>query len=157
MGALVLNGHAACAALISGGSLPPEDQLPAHSETVLVVAIEGTQDFYPVQWAERGAPQDGPIRQDMATWDSRLKALQPIAVCDRVPGEQAPLPSLPGPGQEARGRRRQGQGLDSPRRRGRGGHRRCRAHRRAFRGYRVRGRYPVFHRPDGRHLPADPG
>ena len=93
MDAPVVNDHATYAALISCGSLPPEDQLPAHSETVLVVAIQGSQDFYTVQWAERGAPQGGPGRQDMATWYARLKALQPIAVCDRVPGEQAPFPS----------------------------------------------------------------
>lgn len=93
MDAPVVNDHATYAALISCGSLPPEDQLPAHSETVLVVAIQGSQDFYTVQWAERGAPQGGPDRQDMATWYARLKALQPIAVCDRVPGERAPFPS----------------------------------------------------------------
>jgi len=93
MDAPVVEGHAAYAALISCGSLPPEDQLPAHSETALVVAIQGTHDFYTVQWAERGAPQDGPMRPDMATWYARLKTMQPIAVCDRVPGEQAPFPS----------------------------------------------------------------
>ena len=93
MDAPVVEGHAAYAALISCGSLPPEDQLPAHSETALVVAIQGAHDFYTVQWSERGAPQDGPMRQDMATWYARLKSLQPIAVCDRVPGEQAPFPN----------------------------------------------------------------
>lgn len=93
MDAPVVRGHVAYAALVSCGHLPPEGQLPAHSETVALVAIRGAQDFYTVQWAERGAPQDGPIRQDMATWYARLKALQPIAVCDRVPGEQAPFPS----------------------------------------------------------------
>jgi hypothetical protein len=93
MDAPVLDGYPTYAALISCGSLPAEDQLPAHSETVLVVAIKGTRDYYTVQWAERGAPQEGPIRQDMATWYTRLAAMQPIAVCDKVPGEQAPYPS----------------------------------------------------------------
>lgn len=93
MDAPILKGYPTYAALISCGSLPAEGQLPAHSETVLVVAIKGTRDYYTVQWAERGAPQEGPIRQDMATWYTRLAAIQPIAVCDKVPGEQEPYPS----------------------------------------------------------------
>ncbi|MBJ6723342.1 hypothetical protein [Geomesophilobacter sediminis] len=64
-----------------------------HSESALVVVIKGGQDFYTIQWSERTAPAAAPLSLDKEKWGERLKQLEPIRVCDRVPGEAAPYPS----------------------------------------------------------------
>lgn len=114
--ALLLNGIAgsfkkACPDTVSVGDLgnPPIDGYPAafafvacgttgegdktHSEAALVVAIKGEQDYYTIQWAERGPAQAFPIAFDDQHWLGRLKQLMPVFLCARVPGEEAPYPS----------------------------------------------------------------
>lgn len=101
----------ACPDTVSVGDLgnPPIDGYPAgfafmacgttsdgskpHSEAALVVAIKGTQDYYTIQWAERGPAQATPVTFDDQHWLGRLKQLMPVFLCARIPGEKAPYPS----------------------------------------------------------------
>ena len=63
-----------------------------HSETALVIAVKGQSDYYTVQWAER-APGGGKPVIEEAKWLDRLRQLQPIRFCPKVPGETAPYRS----------------------------------------------------------------
>ena len=64
-----------------------------HSETALIVAVQGTADAYTIQWAERTAPAAASPAIDEARWRERLAELMPIRLCAIVPGEAAPYPS----------------------------------------------------------------
>ena len=64
-----------------------------HSETALIVAVQGAADAYTIQWAERTAPAAASPAIDEAKWRERLRALMPIRLCAIVPGEAAPYPS----------------------------------------------------------------
>ena len=63
-----------------------------HSETALIVAVQGTSDAYTIQWAERAPGSSTPVI-DEAKWQQRLSALMPIRLCPIVSGEAAPYPS----------------------------------------------------------------
>jgi hypothetical protein len=64
-----------------------------HSETALIVAVQGAADAYTIQWAERTAPAAASPAIDEARWRERLAELMPIRLCAIVPGEAAPYPS----------------------------------------------------------------
>ena len=69
-----------------------------HSETALIVVIQGAQDMYTIQWAERGTAADKPPVFNDVKWQHRFQQLQPIRICPVVAGEKAPYPScLSGP------------------------------------------------------------
>lgn len=92
---------------VSGGSTPTylvlvgcgnvEDKTgrlgSRHSETALIVVLQGDQDLYTIQWAERSTPQDKPPVFNDAKWQKRFQQLQPIRVCNIKSGEKAPYPS----------------------------------------------------------------
>jgi hypothetical protein len=90
-GAIKISGQDAFVALASCGTAP--SGADKHSETALVIAIQGAADYYTIQWAERGPPSDQPLTPDDATWMDRFKKLNPIKICPRVAGEAAPYPS----------------------------------------------------------------
>ena len=64
-----------------------------HSETALLIGLKGSDDYYTIQWAERGPASSEPAAIDDQKWLDRLKALNPIRLCPRLPGEPAPYPS----------------------------------------------------------------
>lgn len=64
-----------------------------HSETSLVLVMQGDQDMYTIQWAERSTSQDKPPAFNDAKWQRRFQQLQPLRLCPIVPGEKAPYPS----------------------------------------------------------------
>jgi hypothetical protein len=64
-----------------------------HSETALIVAVEGTSDAYTIQWAERTPQASSPPVINEAMWRERLRQLMPIRLCAIMPGEAAPYPS----------------------------------------------------------------
>lgn len=93
-GAVKFETHDAYVALIGCGSIAGPQA--AHSEIMLVVVIKGSQDYYTVQWAERGPSLPvAPVRDD-AKWLGRLKQISPIRLCPIVPGEPAPYVSCIG-------------------------------------------------------------
>jgi hypothetical protein len=91
IGATKISGYDAFTALIGCGTTRFGGN--EHSETALVVAVKGSQDYYTFQWAERGPARSQPIDLGDAKWQDRLKKLTPIKICARVPGEAAPYPS----------------------------------------------------------------
>lgn len=63
------------------------------SESVLLVTIEGSSDYYTLQWTEHGEASPTPLDLDGAKWVGRLQQLLPIHLCAIVPGETPPYPS----------------------------------------------------------------
>ncbi|MBR1120847.1 hypothetical protein JQ628_04905 [Bradyrhizobium lablabi] len=93
VGATKFGGHEAYVAIAGCGRV--ESSADKHSETALIVAIKGSVDYYTMQWAERAGPSGKPAI-DAAKWQARLRQLQPIRLCQIVPGETAPYPSCVG-------------------------------------------------------------
>jgi hypothetical protein len=97
IGPTKISGHDAYVAWASCGTVKPDGSGPrgedTHSESALIVTIHGTNDYYTVQWAERGPASSQPLVFDITKWGDRLQKLNPIKVCPIVPGELAPYPS----------------------------------------------------------------
>lgn len=64
-----------------------------HSEAMLIIVLKGREEYYTIQWATRGPAVAIPREMARAEWLERLRLLQPIKVCDKVPGEGPPFPS----------------------------------------------------------------
>jgi len=60
---------------------------------MLLIVLKGREDYYTVQWATRGPAQATPVELSRGEWMERLRRLQPIKLCDPVPGESPPYPS----------------------------------------------------------------
>ena len=91
IGPTTISGHDAHVAWLSCGTL--ESGSNARSDSFLIVAIKGTNDFYRILWTERGPASSQPIVFDEAKWGDKLKQLNSIRICAKVPGEAAPYPS----------------------------------------------------------------
>ncbi len=91
-GPLKINGYDSYAVVISCGVVAPSQQKP-YSESVLLIAIKGRNDYYGIYWAELGNASETPIEFDDAKWMDRLKRLMPIKLCPIMPGESEPYPS----------------------------------------------------------------
>lgn len=93
-----IDGSPAMTAFAACGTVG--DSATAHSEGALLMVIKGAQDYYTLQWAERGKAQSSPITFDQQHWVEHLKNLMPVFLCKKVPGEKPPYPSctsrLPG-------------------------------------------------------------
>jgi hypothetical protein len=76
---------ASCGRVTSGGK--------GHSETSVMLAIRGPDDFYVLQWTERGRDSAHPLALDSKYWSARLAQLGPVQLCPIVPGEGPPYPS----------------------------------------------------------------
>lgn len=74
-----------CGRITSGGK--------AHSETSVMLAIRGSDDFYALQWTERGRDSSHPLSLDSKYWSARLAQLGPVRLCPIVPGEGPPYAS----------------------------------------------------------------
>lgn len=74
-----------CGRVTSGGK--------AHSETSVMVAIRGPDDFYALQWTEHGPDSAHPLALDGKSWSARLAQLGPVQLCPIVPGEGPPYAS----------------------------------------------------------------
>jgi hypothetical protein len=77
-----------CGRVTSGGK--------AHSETSVMLAIKGTNDFYALQWSERGPDSSHPVALDSKYWSARLAQLGPVKLCPIVLGEPPPYASCAG-------------------------------------------------------------
>ena len=91
IGPTTVSGHDAHVAWLSCGTL--ESGSNARSDSFLIVAIKGTNDFYRILWAEQGPASSQPIVFDELKWGDKLKRLNSIRICAKVPGEAAPYPS----------------------------------------------------------------
>ncbi|MCL2344649.1 MAG: hypothetical protein FWC58_02195 [Desulfobulbus sp.] len=90
LGNFKVGEHEAFMALAGCGSVQIG---PPRSEIALLIVIKGSDDYYTIQWAERGQPLNQPPVLDDSKWSARFKQLNPIKLCNRVPNEQAPYPS----------------------------------------------------------------
>ncbi|MGP8034905.1 MAG: hypothetical protein ACLPQ6_12305 [Steroidobacteraceae bacterium] len=79
---------ASCGRVSSGGK--------AHSETSVMLAIKGSDDYYTLQWTERGRDSSHPLALDSRYWSARLAQLAPVQLCPIVPGEAPPYASCAG-------------------------------------------------------------
>ncbi len=75
------NGTPVAAAVLSCGTAKDK------SETTLITAIKGSNDYYTVQWAERGKASKKPLKIDEKKWVERLNLLAPGI---QNPPKQAP-------------------------------------------------------------------
>src|SRR6202453_3753261 len=91
IGAITISGHDGFVAWASCGSVTTDGY--AHSESTLFICITGAEDYYTVQWSERGVPSSQPIAYDDAKWGERLKKLKAVTTLPRVPALPSPNPS----------------------------------------------------------------
>src|SRR5215475_3450562 len=61
---------ASCGRVSSGGK--------GHSESTVMLAIKGPDDFYVLQWTERGRDSSHPLPLDGKYWSGRLAQLGPV-------------------------------------------------------------------------------
>lgn len=87
--------YSAIVALVGCGTVTGHGS--GHSEMMLLVTLKGDQDYYSIQWAERGTASPAAPTFDTKTWGNRFRQLQPFRLCPRVPGEAAPIPGCIGP------------------------------------------------------------
>lgn len=91
LGALTIDGYPASASVHGCGS--SKSDTGNEKDVSLIIAIQGKEDLLTVQWSIRGPAEKAPPQLDPAVWTSRLKALGPIKICRRVPGEKPPFVS----------------------------------------------------------------
>jgi hypothetical protein len=90
-GAQKVDGHDAYQIIASCGHLQSGKE--AYSESAVMLTIKGSDDYYTLQWTERGRDSAHPLPIDAAYWTRQLARLNPIELCPLVPGESAPYPS----------------------------------------------------------------
>jgi hypothetical protein len=93
IGPATISGHDGYAAWLSCGAGTLNSGSSPHSESFLILAIKGTNDLYRIFWTERSPSSSQPIVFDEVKWGDRLKKLNAIRICARVPGEAAPYSS----------------------------------------------------------------
>jgi hypothetical protein len=91
IGATKVSGHDGFVAWATCGSLTTDGY--AHSESTLFLCIKGTEDYYTVQWSERGVASSQPLVYDDAKWGERLKELNSVTTLPRVPAQPSPNPA----------------------------------------------------------------
>ena len=74
LGETKFSSHDAFAAVVSCGIANPAGK--PYSEAMLLIVIKGTNDYYTIQWAERGDASKTPIKFDSVKWTDRLKKLK---------------------------------------------------------------------------------
>jgi hypothetical protein len=89
-----LTGPEARVVVVSCGSVASANE--PHSESMLLIVLKGTEDYYAIQWATRGPASSTPLMLDRTEWTQRLRRLEPIKLCPRVPGEGPPYQSCIG-------------------------------------------------------------
>jgi hypothetical protein len=88
IGATTVSGHSGYIAWASCGTMNSAGY--PHSESTLFICIKGTEDYYTVQWSERGPVSSQPLVYDDAKWSERLKKLTPVKTVPRTPAEATP-------------------------------------------------------------------
>lgn len=91
LGPVRIGPHEGFAAVMSCGTAGPA--ATPYSESMLLIVVKGSNDYYTLQWAERGAASKTAIAFDGTKWTERLRKLAPLRLCPIVPGEAAPYPS----------------------------------------------------------------
>ena len=58
-----------------------------------MLTLKGSNDYYTLQWTERGRDSGQPVAIDVGYWTKQLARLNPIKLCPIVAGEAAPYQS----------------------------------------------------------------
>ena len=90
-GAQRVDGYDAYEVIVSCGRLQSDKQ--AYSESAIMLTLKGSNDYYTLQWTERGRDSAQPRAIDVGYWTKQLARLNPIKLCPIVPGEAAPYQS----------------------------------------------------------------
>ena len=90
-GAQRVDGYDAYEVIVSCGRLQSDKQ--AYSESAIMLTLKGSNDYYTLQWTERGRDSAQPVAIDVGYWTKQLARLNPIKLCPIVPGEAAPYHS----------------------------------------------------------------
>jgi hypothetical protein len=90
-GAQKVDGYDAYAVIASCGRLQSDNR--TFSESAIMLTVKGSNDYYTLQWTERGRDSAQPLPIDVAYWTKQLARLNPIKLCPVVPGEAAPYRS----------------------------------------------------------------
>jgi hypothetical protein len=64
-----------------------------YGESAIMLTVKGSNDYYTLQWTERGRDSAETRPIDVAYWTRQLARLSPIRLCPIVPGEAAPYSS----------------------------------------------------------------
>ena len=86
-----VDGYDAYEVIASCGRVQSDRE--AYSESAIILTVKGSNDYYTLQWTERGRDSTHPPTVDVAYWTRQLARLNPIRLCPIVPGESAPYPS----------------------------------------------------------------
>ena len=90
-GAQRVDGYDAYEVIVSCGRLQSDKQ--AYSESAIMLTLKGSNDYYTLQWTERGRDSAQPVAIDVGYWTKQLARLNPIKLCPIVAGEAAPYQS----------------------------------------------------------------
>ena len=93
-GSQKIEGYDAYEVIVSCGRVQSDKQ--SYSNSAIMLSVRGSNDYYTLQWTERGRDSAQPVPIDMAYWTRQLARLNPIRLCPIVPGEAAPYPSCAG-------------------------------------------------------------
>jgi len=86
-----VDGYDAYEVIVSCGRVQADKQV--YGLSAIMLTVKGSQDYYTLQWTERGRDSAQPPPIDVAYWTRQLARLTPIRLCPIVPGEAAPYPS----------------------------------------------------------------
>ena len=86
-----VDGYDAYEVIVSCGRAPSGKE--SYSESAIMLTVKGANDYYTLQWTERGHDSAATRPIDVAYWTRQLARLNPIRLCPIVPGEGAPYPS----------------------------------------------------------------
>ena len=86
-----IDGYDAYEVIVSCGRVQSDKQ--SYSDSAIMLSVRGANDYYTLQWTERGRDSTQPLSIDVAYWTRQLARLNPIRLCPIVPSEAAPYPS----------------------------------------------------------------
>ena len=86
-----VDGYDAYEVIVSCGRAPSGKE--SYSESAIMLTVKGANDYYTLQWTERGHDSAATRPIDVAYWTRQLARLNPIRLCPSVPGVGAPYPS----------------------------------------------------------------
>ena len=86
-----VDGYDAYEVIVSCGRMQSGKE--SYSESAIMLTVKGSNDYYTLQWTERGRDSAETRAIDVAYWTRQLARLDPIRLCPIVPGEAAPSAS----------------------------------------------------------------
>jgi hypothetical protein len=86
-----VDGYDAYEVIVSCGHVQSDKQV--YSLSAIMLTVKGSNDYYTLQWTERGRDSAQPPPIDVGYWTKQLSRLNPIRLCPIVPGEPAPYSS----------------------------------------------------------------